>query len=232
MIAHAHPYDICRYYIYIYIYVQNARSRTWQDVSTLEEDSICVDIGWTETTTLKQAVLKCSSEECLGLQWTLPYYEVIDTSGAVERVVDWREGFPEGNYETFMFSSCISTARSSSNEGYKIIWKDIPEQTPSTPDFDTIQIAFSETAELEDPLPTGWMKVDKYDIWAEGAEHGWLCGSFAVQGGSYEGCGINGNEPCEVGYTYAKLVSWNMWYLCGDFDENGRCLLGCQGLLS
>ena len=66
----------------------------WKAVSTLADNVGCANLGWTETITLKQAILKCSSEECFGLQWTPSV---------------WQEGFPSGTYETQVFSSCTSS---------------------------------------------------------------------------------------------------------------------------
>ena len=166
-----------------------------------------MDHGWTETLTLKQAVLKCSTEECLGLELVLD---------------EWHDGFPMGDYTAHVFSSCTSETRAS-QEGAKTIWKNIllnAEDEQVTQGFEKLNVAFNAYFNMQD-MPDGWMLVTPNDLFEENDEasddghvHGWYCKPFmSYQGGQINGCSGT-EEGCAAGDTWVHIGAvWSGW-LC------------------
>jgi len=134
--------------------------KAWEKASSVGSlvTQQCSNVLWTEELTLRQAVLKCSSEDCEGLSWLQP--EEIPSTAAPVTYSPLGTEYPVNNVYTF--SACgpeldstatptpapvsVPTAPPSASfyqDVYRHFWKDLPEaRSGANADMDPIKINF------------------------------------------------------------------------------------------
>ena len=146
--------------------VSSAHSVDWQawaSTALLEDSVECDDTLWSEDLTLRQAVLQCSPEVCVGLSWDKPTADAatIPYTGV------------------FRFSGCASTATSGASES-ACVWKDnLPAAAVDDVEFEPVTINFYEHAGavLQPDALEGYLNEPGY-VFGErenGFVYGWNC---------------------------------------------------------
>ena len=177
--------------------VPGTRSFSAVDWETFENERVdvhdgvvCSDELWQYADyTLQQAVVMCSSEDCLGLSWLKP-------EGSLD--------LPTTGLHTFIGCSSVTT---SADSEWVTAWK--VDQTPAddTESFESVTVVYTHWNRDMLDAPPGYVidRANEFGLQDDGYTYGWNCAIESDYVTGTIGCGDDG---CDMNETYVFLNHW------------------------
>jgi hypothetical protein len=165
----------------------------WERTADLVDNLICTAVSWTATQiTLREAVLRCSSLDCVGIAFSKPVSTSTTTSGATSVFYDPAQFPYEGLYD---FAGCTSSGVSVDTTAATIWKQNIPDVPSDNIDFEPVTVSFQRSDAEVDTMPAGYvrerglmyeLRKNTPELQELGRVYGWLC-NHSDSGGEANG---------------------------------------------